>query len=83
MLPPATLALLCGVAFATAIVGVITGGNSLVTVPVMMMCGFQPRAAIATNMFAITFMTLAATMRFARESSTAKGCSRRSAPSRW
>jgi uncharacterized membrane protein YfcA len=63
---PGRLAIACAAGFLTAVVGVITGANSLVTVPVLVMCGLAPRAAIATNMFAITFMTLAATLRFAR-----------------
>jgi uncharacterized protein len=70
---PGRIAILAAVALATAIVGVITGGNSLVTVPVMIMVGFEPRAAVATNMFALCFMTLAATVRFARERYETRG----------
>jgi len=64
---PAVVALLSAIVFATSIVGVITGGNSLVNVPVMIMLGLSPRTAVATNMFAVTFMTASATARFARE----------------
>src|SRR3954451_3013362 len=32
----------------------------------MIVCGLSPRVAVATNMFAVTFMALSATVRFAR-----------------
>ena len=50
----------------TGAVGAITGGNSLINVPIMIMVGMTPRQAVATNMFAVTFMTISATARFAR-----------------
>ena len=50
----------------TGAVGAITGGNSLINVPLMITVGMSPRQAVATNMFAVTFMTISATMRFAR-----------------
>jgi uncharacterized membrane protein YfcA len=50
----------------TGAVGAITGGNSLINVPLMITVGMTPRQAIATNMFAVTFMTMSATARFAR-----------------
>lgn len=57
---------LCAAMVLTGAVGVITGGNSLVNVPIMIMVGMSPRQAVATNMFAVTFMTVSATARFAR-----------------
>ena len=51
---------------ATAAMGAITGGNSLVNVPLMITVGMAPREAVATNMFAVLFMTVSATARFAR-----------------
>ena len=58
---------LCAVLMlATGAIGAITGGNSLVNVPLMIMVGMSPRRAVATNMFAVTFMTVSATARFAR-----------------
>lgn len=63
---PAAVALLSAIVFVTSIVGVMTGGNSLVNVPVMILLGLSPRVAVATNMFAVTFMTASATVRFAR-----------------
>ena len=50
----------------TGAVGAITGGNSLVNVPLLIAFGVAPREAIATNMFAVIFMTVSATARFAR-----------------
>jgi uncharacterized membrane protein YfcA len=50
----------------TGAIGAITGGNSLINVPLMITVGMSPRAAVATNMFAVTFMTISATARFAR-----------------
>lgn len=64
---PGLIALLSGLVFVTSIVGVVTGGNSLVNVPVMILAGLEPRTAVATNMFALTFMTFSATARFARD----------------
>jgi len=52
---------------ATGAIGAITGGNSLINVPVMMMVGMSSRQAVATNMFAVLFMTVSATARFARD----------------
>ncbi|HEY7956555.1 MAG TPA: sulfite exporter TauE/SafE family protein [Polyangia bacterium] len=63
---PGRIALVAAVVFATSVVGTITGGNSLVNVPVMILCGLEPRAAVATNMFAVTFMAFGATVRFQR-----------------
>ena len=60
------IALCATLMVATGAIGAITGGNSLVNVPLMIMVGMRPRQAIATNMFAVTFMTLSATARFAR-----------------
>lgn len=54
------------VAFATAVVGVVTGGNSLVTVPALLALGMPSRQAVATNMFAVTFLALSGWIRFAR-----------------
>jgi len=61
------IALLFVAMMVTGAVGAITGGNSLINVPIMIMVGMSPRQAVATNMFAVTFMTISATARFARE----------------
>lgn len=43
--------------FATSVVGVVTGSNSLITVPAMYQLGIDARVAVATNMFGLTFMS--------------------------
>ena len=52
---------------ATGAIGAITGGNSLINVPLMIMVGLSSRQAVAPNMFAVLFMTLSSTARFARD----------------
>jgi uncharacterized protein len=52
--------------FLTAVVSVVTGGTSLITVPVMMQCGMEPHAAVATNMLALIFLSLGGTLPFLR-----------------
>lgn len=50
----------------TSIVGVVTGSNSLITVPVMFQFGIDEKVAIATNMFGLTFMAIGGTIPFLR-----------------
>lgn len=52
--------------FFTSVVGVVTGSNSLIAVPVMFQFGIEPRVAIATNMFALVFMSVGGTIPFLR-----------------
>lgn len=62
----AALLLLILLFFITSIVGVVTGSNSLITVPVMFQFGIEPKTAVATNMFGLTFMAIGATIPFLR-----------------
>jgi uncharacterized membrane protein YfcA len=55
--------------FLTSIVGVVTGSNSLITVPVMFQFGIDEKVAVATNMFGLTFMAIGGTIPFARQGS--------------
>lgn len=50
--------------FVTSIVGVVTGSNSLITVPAMFQFGIDPKVAVATNMFGLTFMAIGGTLPF-------------------
>lgn len=50
--------------FLTSVVGVVTGSNSLITVPVMLTFGIEPRVALATNMFGLTFLSFGGTLPF-------------------
>jgi uncharacterized protein len=53
--------------FVTSIVGVVTGSNSLITVPVMFQFGIDEKVAVATNMFGLTFMSVGGTIPFIRQ----------------
>jgi uncharacterized protein len=49
---------------ATSSVSVVTGSTSVITVPAMLQFGIDARTAVATNMFALTFMGLGGVMPF-------------------
>ncbi len=61
-----SLMLLVLLFFVTSAIGVVTGSNSLITVPVMFQFGIDPKIAVATNMFGLTFMNIGATIPFLR-----------------
>ncbi len=42
----------------------VTGSTSLITVPAMFQLGIEPRTALATNMLALTFMSIGGTLPF-------------------
>jgi uncharacterized membrane protein YfcA len=52
--------------FLTSIISVVTGSTSLITVPVLLQFGIDARVAVATNMFALTSMSLGGTIPFMR-----------------
>lgn len=54
----------------------ITGGNSLLTVPVMMLAGMGAAGAVATNMFVLASLSLGAAVRFLRSRAVPHGRSR-------
>lgn len=58
------LLILIIVFFFTSIISVVTGSTSLITVPVMLQLGIEPRQALATNMLALTFMSVGGTLPF-------------------
>jgi uncharacterized membrane protein YfcA len=58
------LFVLIAVFFATSGVSVVTGSTSIITVPVMFQVGMDARVAVATNMFALTFMSLGGSLPF-------------------
>jgi uncharacterized membrane protein YfcA len=62
----AALAALIVLFFVTSVIGVVTGSNSLITVPVMFQFGIDEKVAVATNMFGLTFMAIGATIPFVR-----------------
>ena len=67
-MPTAELLVLVAVFFLTSIVSVVTGSTSLITVPVMIAFGMEPHIAIATNMLALTFMSVGGSVPFVRSS---------------
>ena len=67
MLPTSELIILVLLFFAASAVGVVTGSNSLITVPVMFEFGIDPKVAVATNMFGLTFMNIGATLPFLKK----------------
>jgi uncharacterized membrane protein YfcA len=58
------LSLLIAVFFFTSVISVVTGSTSLVTVPVMIALGIEAHVAVATNMLALTFMSVGASFPF-------------------
>ncbi len=52
------------VGFLASLVASITGGNSLITVPAMMVAGMAPGTAVATNMLVVTSLSAGAAARF-------------------
>ncbi|MGF1517554.1 MAG: sulfite exporter TauE/SafE family protein [Nodosilinea sp.] len=59
-----TVLWLIGVFFFTSAVSMVTGSTSLITVPVLLQVGVEPQVAIATNMAALTLMSVGATFSF-------------------
>jgi uncharacterized membrane protein YfcA len=59
--------------FVTSAIGVVTGSNSLITVPVMFQFGIDPKVAVATNMFGLTFMSVGASIPFIRRGTVSFG----------
>ncbi|MBK6750705.1 MAG: sulfite exporter TauE/SafE family protein [Pyrinomonadaceae bacterium] len=68
-MPTYELILLILVFLATSFVGVVTGSNSLIAVPVMFQVGVDPKVAVATNMFGLVFMSIGGTIPFLRKGS--------------
>lgn len=54
----AKLSVLITVFFFTSVISVVTGSTSLITVPVMIALGIEAHVAVATNMLALTFMSV-------------------------
>lgn len=65
-MPISSLVILILIFFVTSVIGVVTGSNSLIAVPAMFQLGIEPKIAIATNMFGLTFMSVGGTIPFLR-----------------
>ena len=66
-MPLSSLIILIAVFFLTSFVGVVTGSNSLIAVPAMFQLGIDPKVAVATNMFGLTFSSIGASIPFVRQ----------------
>jgi uncharacterized protein len=62
--PVEKLLILIAVFFFTSVLSVITGSTSLITVPVMIAFGIETHRAVATNMLALTFMSVGGSLPF-------------------
>jgi uncharacterized protein len=60
----AKLSVLIVVFFFTSVISVVTGSTSLITVPVMIALGIEAHVAVATNMLALTFMSVGGSLPF-------------------
>jgi uncharacterized membrane protein YfcA len=58
--------LVVAVGFLVSIVSVSVGGTALITVPLLIWLGMEPRVAVATNKFAILFLSVSGAMTFLR-----------------
>ena len=65
-MPTEKLLILIAVFFFTSVLSVITGSTSLFTVPVMITLGVETHRAVATNMLALTFMSVGGSLPFMR-----------------
>lgn len=63
------LLILIVIFFITSAIGVVTGSNSLISVPAMFQFGIDEKVAIATNMFGLTFMAIGGSIPFVRAGS--------------
>lgn len=52
------IALLCSAGFGASVLGIIVGGHSFITVPLMIFWGMSPAVAIATNRFSTLFFSI-------------------------
>lgn len=66
-MPLTSLIALVMLFFVTTVIGVVTGSNSLITVPAMFQFGIDEKVAVATNMFGLTFMAVGASIPFVRQ----------------
>jgi uncharacterized protein len=64
--PTSRLLILIAVFFLTSVISVVTGSTSLITVPVMIALGIEAHVAVATNMLALTYMSVGASVPFVR-----------------
>lgn len=67
LLDPASLALLCGVAFVAGFIDAVAGGGGLLTVPAFLTTGLPAHIALGTNKLAASFGSLTTSITFYRK----------------
>ena len=68
-MPQTHLYILIAIFFFTSVLSVVTGSTSLITVPAMISLGMEAHVAVATNMLALTFMSVGGSVPFLRSGS--------------
>ena len=63
-MPASKVIALIVVFFLTALVSVVTGSTSLITVPAMIAVGIEPHVSVATNMLALIFLSVGGSLSF-------------------
>ncbi len=61
-----SIAALAVIFFVIALFTVVIGSTSLITIPIMLQFGMEPRTAVATNMFALALLSAGGALPFAR-----------------
>lgn len=64
MAGPAGTVALTLIFFVTSVVTVVTGSTSLITIPVLLQFGIEPRTAVATNMLALALLSFGGVLPF-------------------
>lgn len=62
-----SILILCIIALIASVYGVTVGGISLITVPLLISFGMLPKQAIATNMFALIFLSISGSFGFRKK----------------
>jgi len=63
----AEIFIVCLASFAVSIVSVSAGGGTLITVPALVWLGMAPKNAVATNMFALVFLSMTGAIGFGKQ----------------
>jgi len=67
MMNPLIMLFLCAVYFIAGTISVSTGGMTIITVPLLISLGIASKDAVAVNMFALTFLSIAGSFGFRQE----------------
>jgi len=62
-----SILIVCSLSFVVSILSISVGGTSLITVPVLISLGMISKNAVATNMFALIFLSMSGAIGFRKE----------------